>query len=175
MLARIHGKTIEISDERLRGSVETHALKAGGKNHSTASGCPKVENRKVPSGSTARDMETGAVPVPVTNPAPSIYRSKLESAFARTLEFDRLAGMIAGWAYEPVRFRLPGEKNFYKADFFSWGHADDPRPVVHEIKGHNKSDDRSLVKLKTAAGLNPWAKFILWKYIRGAWVERVIE
>lgn len=104
----------------------------------------------------------------------SPYRSKLEAAFARTLEFDRLAGLIQGWKYEPVRFLLPGERNTYKIDFCVWGYQGEPRPVFIEVKGWNKSDDRSLVKQKTAAGLNPWAKFLLMKRQRGMWVEREI-
>ena len=46
-------------------------LKADGKNHSTAGGRPKVENRKVPSGRTVRPTETGAASEPVSSPARS--------------------------------------------------------------------------------------------------------
>lgn len=100
------------------------------------------------------------------------YRSKLEAAFARSLEFDRLAGMIIGYQYEPMNIRLSGDKNFYKPDFLVWS-KDNP-PTYYEVKGRNKSDERSLVKTKVAASLHPWARFILIKRIRGTWVEREI-
>ena len=45
------------------------------------------------------------------------YRSKLEAAFANYLDVLKLAKDIDGWSYEPVNFRLPGGKNFYKIDF----------------------------------------------------------
>ena len=112
---------------------------------------------------------------PASASAPSPYRSKAESAFARSLEFDKLAGMIKGWSYEPLRFKLPGETNYYKMDFVAWGYADDPRPRFIEIKrGKLQSADRSLVKLKTAAGLNPWGRFMLYTLRRSTWIEREI-
>jgi hypothetical protein len=99
------------------------------------------------------------------------YRSKLEAAFANYLDVLKLAKDIDGWSYEPVNFRLPGGKNFYKIDFNSWR----GRLVTFwEVKGRNKSDDRSLVKLKTAAGLNPWAEFVQVRRIGSDWIERVM-
>ena len=51
---------------------------------------------------------------------PSPYRSRLEAAFAAELELRRRAGELDGWSYEPVHFRLPGPKNWYKIDFCAW-------------------------------------------------------
>lgn len=99
------------------------------------------------------------------------YRSKLEAAFAGYLSVLKLAGDIDGWSYEPVNFRLSGGKNFYKIDMCSWRGG---LVTFWEVKGRNKSDDRSLVKLKIAAGLNPWAQFIQVRRIGGDWVERAI-
>lgn len=104
---------------------------------------------------------------------PSPYRSKLEAAYARTLEFDRIGGLIIGFQYEPMNIRLSGEKNFYKPDFLVW--SADNRPTFYEVKGRNKSDDRSLVKTKVAASLHPWARFIIVKRVRGAWETREIR
>lgn len=109
--------------------------------------------------------------------APSPYKSKLEAAWAEHLKLKEHGKFITGWQYEPHNIRLPGKKNFYKPDFLEytegvimgWG------LVYYEVKGRNMSDDRSLVKMKTAAGLTPWAKFILVKRINGQWKETVIE
>jgi len=99
------------------------------------------------------------------------YRSKLEYNWANYLDVLKAVKDIEGWQYEPLRFKLPGEKNYYKIDFSAWT----ARTITfYEVKGVNKSDDASLVKLKTAAGLNPWARFVLVKCHDGQWDERVI-
>ena len=105
----------------------------------------------------------------------SQHRSKLEAAWAQKLEYDRRdldsQGRRCHIQYEPCNFRLPGKRNFWKPDFLVWfNHC----LVFYEIKGRNKSDARSLVKMKTAAGLNPWAKFVLVHRINGEWREREI-
>ena len=158
MKVRTGGRTIEIPGERVRGGVDSDTQR---KDRTTL-----VRERGV----------KGTEPV-VQFLASSLspYRSKAESAFARSLEFDKLAGMIKGWSYEPLRFKLPGETNYYKMDFVAWGYADDPRPRFIEIKrGKLQSADRSLVKLKTAAGLNPWGRFMLYTLRRSTWIEREI-
>lgn len=99
------------------------------------------------------------------------YKSKLEIRFAQHLEVLVFANEIDGWHYEPVNFRLPGKKNFYKADFSAWRNKE---VYFYEVKGYSPSNERSLVKLKTAAGVNPWATFIQWKWIAGAWIQREI-
>lgn len=117
-------------------------------------------------------------PIAGSNPAPSLphryapYRSKLERAWANYLQGLLMLGTITGYFYEPLNLRLPGKKNFYKPDFL----VTSPDGLTfHEVKGRNKSDDRSLVKIKTAAGITPWAKFVLVKRIGGQWEERVIR
>ena len=107
--------------------------------------------------------------LPVSNPAPSPYKSKLEALYARELAALEHAGVIISWQYEPLNFRLPGQRNFYKPDFLV---RDDGGLTFYEVKGRNISDDRSLVKIKTAAGLNTWARFMLVKRIKGQWEER---
>lgn len=100
------------------------------------------------------------------------YRSKLELNWANYLDVLKAVKDIDGWAYEPLRFKLPGERNYYKIDFSAWKNG---RITFFEIKGWNQSDSRSLVKLKTAAGLNPWANFVLVKNHDGLWDEQVIR
>ena len=158
MRVRTGGRRVEIPDERVRGGrgCET-PYRASGSSREAA-----IHK------TTSQRSELAPSPL-------YPYKSKLEAAFARSLEFDRLAGVIVGFGYELVRFKLPGEKNYYKIDFCVWGYKGEARPVFIEVKGRNRSDDRSLVKLKTAAGLNVWAKFLLIKYVRGTWVEREIH
>lgn len=115
---------------------------------------------------------------PVANPAPSpllykgqAYKSKTEIRFVQHLEALEFGKFITSWQYEPCNFRLPGKKNYYKSDFLV---CDSHGLTFYDTKGWNKSDARSLVKIKTAAGLNRWARFIQVKWIKGVWEERLI-
>lgn len=99
------------------------------------------------------------------------FKSKLERAWANYLNGLVQLGAITNFYYEPLNLRLPGKKNFYKPDFLVL--AGDGL-TFYEVKGRNLSDDRSLVKIKTAAGITPWAKFVLVKRIHGNWEERHI-
>lgn len=117
------------------------------------------------------EVARGGPSVSTPAPAPSAYKSKLEHAFSRHLDALKLAGDIDGWRYEPVNFRLPGKKNFYRPDFCVWKGW---TIIFYDTKGRNKSDDRSLVKIKTAAGLNPWATFYQVRRVKGVWDERGI-
>src|SRR6185295_7404106 len=92
------------------------------------------------------------------------YRSKLEYSWANYLNGLVALGSIANFYYEPLNIRLPGKKNFYNPDFMVI--AGDGM-TFYEIKGRNKSDDRSLVKIKTAAGIHKWAQFVVVKWIKG--------
>lgn len=112
------------------------------------------------------------------NPAPSpllykgqVYKSKTEIRFVQHLEALEFGKFITSWQYEPCNFRLPGQKNYYKPDFLV---CDSHGLTFYDTKGWNKSDARSLVKIKTAAGLNRWARFIQVKWIKGVWEERLI-
>lgn len=142
-----------------------------------------VGTREAKQGRNSRITSISAEEIPArlarlvgSNPAPSPYKSKLETAWAHHLNMlraiPRRDGGIQDWRYEPLNFRLPGKKNFYRIDFAAW---DEHGIVFYEIKGRNLSDDRSLVKMKTAAGLNPWARFVLVKRIKGVWEEKCIQ
>lgn len=137
----------------------------GVKEHTANSGRGRgAASERRPAGTT---VKSSARTFHATTP----YRSKLEAAWANHLNILTMAREIDGWHYEPQNFRLPGQKNFYKIDFLTWkGQA----VTYYEVKGRNLSDDRSLVKLKTAAGLHPWARFVQVKRDCGAWNERVI-
>lgn len=103
----------------------------------------------------------------VTSSPYAPYRSKLEHLFAHKLEMEKRAFLLESFSYEPLNLRLPGKKNFYKPDFLVVDDTSLQGLTFYEVKGHNRSDDRSLVKMKTAAGLNPWAKFVLVKHVKG--------
>lgn len=184
MKAKIGGRVVELEVEgRVRdGRTEAYQANRIGLQREISmkmvGGLGQIKNQ--PNTHPVRENHSGIPPKRTQSRFPqnsqervlSPYRSKLEAAFARSLEFDRLAGMILGYQYEPMNIRLSGDKNFYKPDFLVW--SKDHPPTYYEVKGRNKSDERSLVKTKVAAALHPWARFILIKRIRGVWVEREI-
>jgi len=128
------------------------------------------KGRKLPSAPDLSHARPSTVEGTRKSPSPT-YRSKLESAWANHLDMQVVGGEIARWWFEPLNLRLPGKKNFYKPDFLVL--AGDGL-TFYEVKGRNPSDDRSLVKIKTAAGITPWAKFVLVKRVDGTWDERTI-
>jgi hypothetical protein len=96
------------------------------------------------------------------------YKSLWERRYAQHLELLKQAGEIICWTYEPVNFRLPSKRNFYKADFIvKTKHG----VQVHEVKGWSKNRRDGITKFKTAAGLNPWATFKIIRYEDGQWIE----
>lgn len=107
-----------------------------------------------------------------SSPASPRYRSKLEAAYAQQLEAQQFSKEITAWWYEPLNLRLPGKRNFYKPDFLVL--AGDGL-TFYEVKGRNKSDDRSLVKAKTAAGIHVWARFVWVTRPAGLWEERCLS
>ena len=127
-------------------------------------------------GSRAQPRQpVGASGRPPTNLA---YRSKWEAAYAQHLDMLMAAGEIVGWWYEPIRVRLPGPRNFYKPDFLvqiackpiSGSMAGQHAGIeIHEVKGWSKNRREGITKFKTAAGLNPWAVFILVRWEDGRW------
>lgn len=88
------------------------------------------------------------------NPGVAIVRprmNRLESAYAKRLELERLAGLWQWWAFEPMTFAL-GHGARYTPDFGlidPGGHL-----VLHETKGHWR--EAALVRIKVAASLYPF-------------------
>lgn len=175
----------QVMKKRVRGGVEGHARRS-----TVNTGIPEPPRERSQGdecGPSAphrdrlhRTVHPSDGSKPVSSPVPSPYKSKLEAAWALKLAGEKWAGHILAWWYEPLNFRLPGMKNFYKPDFLveeNWLVKNYPltvRLTFYEVKGWSQSNDRSLVKMKTAAGLTPWARFMLVKWINGAWVEREI-
>jgi hypothetical protein len=96
--------------------------------------------------------------------------NKLEAAFAQRIELERLAGLWQWWAFEAITLRLAHDTR-YTPDFAALdpgGHL-----VLHETKGFWRDDAK--VKIKVAAELYPFFRFIAWTRQRkkdgGGWIE----
>ena len=76
---------------------------------------------------------------------------KTESAYAQHLEGRRIAGEIAWFCFEGVKFRL-ADNTFYTPDFMVM--LADGQLEAHEVKGHWHDDAR--VKIKVAADRYPF-------------------
>lgn len=84
--------------------------------------------------------------------------NQTESKYANHLESLKIAGEVAWYAFDSMKFRL-ADKTFYSPDFIvmkSTGELE-----AHEVKGHWEDDAR--VKIKVAAGMFP-IPFIAIKY-----------
>ena len=73
-----------------------------------------------------------------------------EAEYARVLEADKAAGLVAWWAFEPFKFRL-ADNTFYTPDFGVM--LINGELQAHEVKGFWTDDAR--VKIKVAASLFP--------------------
>lgn len=104
---------------------------------------------------------------PVTNPAPSPFRSKLEAAYAQYLHALMLGGDIKRYSYEPIRLNL-APKTTLTPDFL----VILPNDLMefHEVKGWARED--AMAKLKIAARLYPYWTFRLVNRFRGQWAIR---
>lgn len=156
MKCKIGGREVELDIEgRVRsGVVGTRKVKCPG----MATGLPMTgktdlsgrrtqdvlqPNRRFesfPAGGPRGNLQAGSNPAPAP---PSPYKSKWEANYAIYLDALKLAGEIVGWWYEPVRFRLPGMRNFYKADFLILRcNAIGKNIEIHEVKGWSRTGAR---------------------------------
>ena len=100
------------------------------------------------------------------------FRSKLEQAWANSLEMAKMAGEIVSVHYEPISFKLAAGKR-YRPDFMV---VDKDGITFHEVKGQwtkNKRD--GMTHLKWAAQLYPMFRFVLVMRKRGMWEEQMIQ
>lgn len=83
----------------------------------------------------------------------------LEKKYAQHLELRKTTGEIVDWRFEPMKLRL-APATFYSPDFLLLFHELDGRTwcELHETKGHWEDDAR--VKVKVAATMFPWFKFV---------------
>lgn len=77
--------------------------------------------------------------------------NKLESKYAAHLEARKLAGEVAEWHYEAVKFKL-ADKTHYTPDFMVM--LSDGTIEFHEAKGFWREDAR--IKIKVAARMYPF-------------------
>ena len=109
---------------------------------------------------------------PVSSPAPSPYRSKLEAAYANSLEMAKQAGEILRYDYEPISFKLANGKR-YRPDFVV---VYKDHIAFHEVKGRWMKNRRDgMTHLIWAAQRFPMFRWILIERERGAWIETVID
>lgn len=76
--------------------------------------------------------------------------NKTEAAYADTLELRRIAGEVAWFKFEGLKFRL-ADNTFYTPDFAVM--LADGSLEAHEVKGHWEDDARA--KIKIAADMYP--------------------
>lgn len=93
--------------------------------------------------------------------------NKTEFDYLALLELRKRAGEIIDYRFEPFGLRL-ADKTFYHPDFMVVfpGHFE-----IHEVKGFWRDDAR--VKIKVAAELYPWWRFVAVKKQKTQWVFEV--
>ena len=79
----------------------------------------------------------------------------LEKRYAAHLELRRQTGEIRDWKFEPLKLKL-APATFYAPDFGV--QMLDGSVELHETKGHWEDDAR--VKVKVAAAMFPWFRFV---------------
>ncbi len=90
--------------------------------------------------------------------------NQTETRYASYLESLKGTGEVISWAYEAVKLRL-ADRTFYTPDFFVI--RADSSIELHEVKGHWEDDAR--VKIKVAARLHPWFRFLAVKAVKAGW------
>ena len=110
---------------------------------------------------------TKPIPTPIPKPP---YRSRLEAQYAARLQWAKLAGTIAAWAYEPDEIELaPGV--VYTPDFRVT--RLDGEVEYHETKGWHQNVRESRLRWRLAASLYPQYR---WYWVtlsrRGGWCVR---
>lgn len=92
--------------------------------------------------------------------APGARLNKTETRYAQDLEYRKRAGEIADWKFEAIKLRL-ADMTTYTPDFAVW--QNDGTLDFHEVKGGFIRDD-ALVKLKVAAEIYKYHRFLLVQY-----------
>lgn len=90
--------------------------------------------------------------------------NKTELAYAQNLELKKRAGAIIDWRFNSWRFLL-GEGAWYKPDFVI---VKKECFELHEVKG-NFFREAAKVRIKTAASLYPWFKWIVVRATPAGW------
>lgn len=80
--------------------------------------------------------------------------NRTEAQYGDYLELEKMQGAIVDYRYEALKLRL-ADATFYTPDFLV---VYDDRFECHEVKGFWRDDAR--VKIKVAAAMYPWIKFV---------------
>ena len=99
--------------------------------------------------------------------AKSCGPNKLETRYGQYLTLRKHAGEIMDWRYEAIKLRL-APKTYFTPDFCVW--YPDGALEFLEVKGFMRDD--AAVKLKTAAVLFPYHRFVLVTWEHGKWNEK---
>lgn len=115
------------------------------------------DEQQAPATSFADPVRTAKAPV---SPSDAQYRSKTEAAYAQFLEWEKQAGLLREYWYEPFSFRLANGKR-YRVDFLVW--RKDGTVEAIEVKGaYHKNRRDSLTHLVWASQRFP---FLVWRLV----------
>ena len=109
--------------------------------------------------------------VPEFKKMPRKKMTGLELEFAQVLEVEINQGYIESWHREPMKFCLgaaskkTNRRTWYMPDFIAVDYSG--KITAYECKGFEREDDR--LKLKVAAKLYPWIRWVMMKKINGKW------
>lgn len=99
-----------------------------------------------------------------------LNQNKTEAAYDEVLSRRKLCGEIEDYRFEPlsliISHNVPGKRNAlsYKPDFLV---VKKDCFEFHEVKGFMRS--RDLARMKAAAEMFPWFKFIVVRAEKGNW------
>lgn len=96
--------------------------------------------------------------------------NKLETRYAELLEQKKQLGLIFDWRFECLAFRL-AKGCTYNPDFMVI--TFDGMVEIHETKGFWEEDAR--VKIKAAAEMFPWFRFVGVQFKKGEWLIEEFE
>lgn len=99
---------------------------------------------------------------------PAGRMNKTEAAYAEQLAARVHVGEILEFKFESLKLRL-ADRTWYTPDFSIV--LPDGAREIHEVKGHWTDDAR--VKIKVAAELYPYYRFIAVRRVKGEWVREV--
>ncbi len=114
---------------------------------------------------TTRGAGNGLPPSPLPRP---VVMNKTEAAYSRHLDVLKSTGEILDWVFEPFRIILAA-KTTYLPDFL----VIKQHFEIHEVKGFMRDD--AAVKIKVAASLFPWWKFIIVKKAKEGWSYKEVK
>lgn len=105
------------------------------------------------------------------------FRSSLEAAFAKHLDYLKASGAVVSWKYEPkpwLRLYTPAKGERRKRRTYCPDFEVDMKSgetVMFEVKAHHRWYEKGVLKLAWAADKFPEKTFRLMERIKGKWME----